>query len=952
MKAEFLRKKLPAILLTLCMILSIVPIAALATTSAAETADFTVGRGETAIRLLNQYKTGTADSLWNSDTKTLTLWGVNFVTTAKTAVKLPAGSTIVLKDGTSNTVKSGDITANVNGKENNSIYTTAIDAVGSLTIEGGTGSLTAVSGSHKNADNGWTYTSGITVDGDFTVKGGNVSAQGGLAEVTGDGGLAFSFGVNMETDTRNKGLVVMGGLLTAVGGEAASLNEDGTRDHLEFSRGVAIYRGNVSVSGDGKLTAQSVPSMAESRVLSNGLCISVGDLFVSGSGEVSVSGAYGAYVSGGGIILDGGKLTAASTQEKDNYGRPGNAIDAEVGSSGSPKTSNAGNITLNGGTLETINGKIYMANFGAADTQGLFTVTGGTVINKEQLYGAKKVIISGGSVQTGGIDADELILSDATLTVREPVRKSPYNGELYAYPAVDVSKLTVNSGTLDAAWDWGEFTPIVFNVDESYNDVGLLVRMPYEFNVAAFNGGTTVLDTGKAGNIALKIGGQLILGNGMEETGADENHRQTGTAPVKFAAAAPSTAITAATIENAKFGYQPGDTPKATARVSEVDTDKYEIEYECWQQFENNQPVAAWYSDNASHGNIPAITKFESGKTYVYSLMLKPKNGYTFTDKTVITVNGQKVSAPFVSGVMYIPAVKTITMPTMPNIVVIDVVEINGVTVNFKNGDKPVFTGKVPNGVKYKYDCEWWELDSKTGAISSEFFSGAYENKITAFEAGKTYHYGVYVKAVGFVESENTTYVFGPDTRLKINGKFVNYTRYEGNTSDGSDSTMWVLTDLTMTPQASGTMHDYKIIEGAKGTWTKDTDSTLKFRANGDFSKFSGIKVDGETVSADKYTAESGSTVITLKKDYLATLSVGKHTLTVVYTDGECSTEFEIKAAQQGGGNTGNTDNTGNADKSPKTGDSRNFAFLIALLFVSSVAATALAIRGKKKKHS
>ena len=38
-------------------------------------------------------------------------------------------------------------------------------------------------------------------------------------------------------------------------------------------------------------------------------------------------------------------------------------------------------------------------------------------------------------------------------------------------------------------------------------------------------------------------------------------------------------------------------------------------------------------------------------------------------------------------------------------------------------------------------------------------------------------------------------------------------------------------------------------------------------------------------------------TVITLKKDYLSTLSVGKHTLTIVYNDGECSTEFEIKKA-------------------------------------------------------
>ena len=61
------------------------------------------------------------------------------------------------------------------------------------------------------------------------------------------------------------------------------------------------------------------------------------------------------------------------------------------------------------------------------------------------------------------------------------------------------------------------------------------------------------------------------------------------------------------------------------------------------------------------------------------------------------------------------------------------------------------------------------------------------------------------MKAVGYVESENTTYVFGPNTKLKINGEFVNYTRYEGDESDGSDGTMWVLTDLTMTPEAGGT---------------------------------------------------------------------------------------------------------------------------------------------------
>ena len=538
----------------------------------------------------------------------------------------------------------------------------------------------------------------------------------------------------------------------------------------------------------------------------------------------------------------------------------------------------------------------------------------------------------------------------------------------------------------------------------------------------------------------------------------------------------PANTITSAAVQNVKFNYQPGDAPQATAEVYNADADKYEIAYECWQEFENNEPVAAWYSDNGSHGSLPTITEFESGKRYVYFLMLKPKDGYSFNSETTVTVNGESVKSSLSGEYLYVPAVKTIT-PTKQNstltaidvenvkldyqpgdaprasakktgtnqdkydisyecweknekdandsmhtvgywysdescysdgdvrfstfekggrysysvklqakdgytfdsnltntenvtlngaslpsfgswvmvmddgktclivygtelrpgqavekidfiartnfnagdkpsfmtsavdpfidldherwdandgsgygitssdywnkryngklitefeagksytygvyfkisdlgmeegyrfdkntklyingeeitltpdqisiddsgetiwfmnvltmtpttVKVIDVVEINDATVSFKDGDKPVFTGDVPDDVYYVLRAAWWELDSKTGAISADFFSGAYENKITAFEAGKTYHYGVYVKVVGYVESENTTYLFGTNTKLKINGEFVNYTRYEGDESDGSDGTMWVLTDLTMTPEAGGT---------------------------------------------------------------------------------------------------------------------------------------------------
>ena len=83
--------------------------------------------------------------------------------------------------------------------------------------------------------------------------------------------------------------------------------------------------------------------------------------------------------------------------------------------------------------------------------------------------------------------------------------------------------------------------------------------------------------------------------------------------------------ITNATIEDVRFNYGAGETPVASAFVTPVDYEKYDVAYECWQQFENNEPVAAWYSDKDSHGSLPTFTKFEGGKKYVYSLMLKPK---------------------------------------------------------------------------------------------------------------------------------------------------------------------------------------------------------------------------------------------------------------------------------------------------------------------------------------
>ena len=129
--------------------------------------------------------------------------------------------------------------------------------------------------------------------------------------------------------------------------------------------------------------------------------------------------------------------------------------------------------------------------------------------------------------------------------------------------------------------------------------------------------------------------------------------------------------------------------------------------------------------------------------------------------------------------------------------------------------------------------------------------------------------------------------------------------------------------------------------------------------ANGEFSKFTGVKVDGTKIDADKYTAVSGSTIVNLKKEYLETLSVGKHTLTVVYTDGECSTEFEIKAASTAKKDTTDKENKSSKStaakldnaKTPKTGDSSNILLWFTLLFSSGVVLMGKAFANKKRKQ-
>ena len=140
----------------------------------------------------------------------------------------------------------------------------------------------------------------------------------------------------------------------------------------------------------------------------------------------------------------------------------------------------------------------------------------------------------------------------------------------------------------------------------------------------------------------------------------------------------------------------------------------------------------------------------------------------------------------------------------------------------------------------------------------------------------------------------------------------------------------------------------YANTEGNGTKWTKGSTVTADFtfkRSENDsvtFSHFTGIQVDEKDVDKANYTAESGSVIIKLKPAYLETLSVGEHTITAFFNDGNsASAKFTILAKST---NTNSPTSSGTAKKAnvvntsttaPETGDNNNMLLWLMILCAS-----------------
>ena len=170
-----------------------------------------------------------------------------------------------------------------------------------------------------------------------------------------------------------------------------------------------------------------------------------------------------------------------------------------------------------------------------------------------------------------------------------------------------------------------------------------------------------------------------------------------------------------------------------------------------------------------------------------------------------------------------------------------------------------------------------------------------------------------------------------------------------GNTNSEITSDSWEKKKETNAPETSAPASNddsseepYKIINGAKGTWNGSTTEGLTIRGDGDFAKFAGVRVDGNWIPSAHYEAKSGSTIVTLKPSYLASLSEGEHTVDIMWIDDSASTTFTVAA------------NTAAAqpelDSVPKTGEGVMGWMPEALLLVAAGLTVMGALRLKKAK--
>ena len=346
-------------------------------------------------------------------------------------------------------------------------------------------------------------------------------------------------------------------------------------------------------------------------------------------------------------------------------------------------------------------------------------------------------------------------------------------------------------------------------------------------------------------------------------------------------------------------------------------------------------------------------------------------NGVLLTTTITITISA--------AGIVGAPTVNLAAGTYTENQSVTLTSSTEGATIYYTtDGSEPTITGGVPAGTTAVYTAPIAVTGTEGESITTTIKAIAVKDRMQNSSVEK-FTYTIQIPVPKYEVnvtngSGSGNYAQGSTVTITANTapngqRFKDWSIESGNitlASSTSDTTTFVMPAEAVRVKANyeaiPTPVSYKILDGANSDWKQNTEETITIRGNGDFSKFVGVKIDGNTIDAKNYTAKEGSTIITLTTDYLKTLSIGTHTFEIVWTDGSASTNFTVSKNDSGSETPKDDDKNKNDDSgsqtgdnhhitAPQTGDNSHQTLWISLLGASLIGLLATLYMRKKKDN-
>lgn len=237
-------------------------------------------------------------------------------------------------------------------------------------------------------------------------------------------------------------------------------------------------------------------------------------------------------------------------------------------------------------------------------------------------------------------------------------------------------------------------------------------------------------------------------------------------------------------------------------------------------------------------------------------------NGVLLTTTITITISA--------AGIVGAPTVNLAAGTYTENQSVTLTSSTEGATIYYTtDGSEPTITGGVPAGTTAVYTAPIAVTGTEGESITTTIKAIAVKDRMQNSSVEK-FTYTIQIPVPKYEVnvtngSGSGNYAQGSTVTITANTapngqRFKDWSIESGNitlASSTSDTTTFVMPAEAVRVKANyeaiPTPVSYKILDGANSDWKQNTEETITIRGNGDFSKFVGVKIDGNTIDAKKH---------------------------------------------------------------------------------------------------